>query len=383
MNHVRENLRKHIETLCLGFGSRHCGSQGERQTAEYIERYFSDLGLEVISEEYPARGWEFESFELYNVTKDRPVSGATACFYSGSVDMEDTLLVLSYDALKNLEEQPVAGRICFVTHNSPNMYCHQLSEVLESMGAAAVIFAGTKMGPAADTKFTRSPYISRIATASVNMDGAYDIMRNAGDTYRLHICARSYDARSRNVIARIGSGDRKAVIGGHYDTAPLIQGANDNASGTAMVLELARLMRDVELHMTLDFVAFSAEEYCENAGPVGSTAYVNLHAEENIRWFLNCDGCADYFTDTQLALGHREKLPELTCRYRSIDKTNGGDNGPFCNAGIPAVWLGNGPRFGMLHTAEDSVDKLDYDLVADTFFQTYDLLLQLLKAEEL
>jgi len=50
------------------------------------------------------------------------------------------------------------------------------------------------------------------------------------------------------------------VVGGHYDTVEGTPGADDNASGTAAVLELARLLRDQPRQRTIKLVAFANEE---------------------------------------------------------------------------------------------------------------------------
>jgi hypothetical protein len=50
------------------------------------------------------------------------------------------------------------------------------------------------------------------------------------------------------------------VVGGHYDSVVGTPGADDNASGTAAVLELARLLRDDTPERTVRFVAFVNEE---------------------------------------------------------------------------------------------------------------------------
>ena len=54
--------------------------------------------------------------------------------------------------------------------------------------------------------------------------------------------------------------DEVVVVGGHYDSAVGTPGADDNATGTAGVLELARLLRDVPLARTVRLVAFVNEE---------------------------------------------------------------------------------------------------------------------------
>jgi hypothetical protein len=69
-----------------------------------------------------------------------------------------------------------------------------------------------------------------------------------GDTYR-------------NVIASFGPevGER-IIVGAHYDSYGGMPGADDNASGTAGVLELVRLLAKVPLQTRVDLVAFTIEE---------------------------------------------------------------------------------------------------------------------------
>lgn len=56
------------------------------------------------------------------------------------------------------------------------------------------------------------------------------------------------------------------VVGGHYDSVPASPGADDDASGVAGVLELARVLHDVPLPVTVRFTGFAFEE----SGLVGS-----------------------------------------------------------------------------------------------------------------
>ena len=50
------------------------------------------------------------------------------------------------------------------------------------------------------------------------------------------------------------------VVGSHYDSVGGTVGANDNASGVAATLELARLLKGNKLHRTVRFVFFVNEE---------------------------------------------------------------------------------------------------------------------------
>lgn len=65
----------------------------------------------------------------------------------------------------------------------------------------------------------------------------------------------------KNVIARIGPKDKpKIIVGAHYDVCGNQEGADDNASGIVGLLELARLLKDVELNYQLEIVAYTLEE---------------------------------------------------------------------------------------------------------------------------
>jgi hypothetical protein len=97
-----------------------------------------------------------------------------------------------------------------------------------------------------------------------------------------------------NVVAEIpgvGLPEEIVIVGAHFDSytgqANNAPGADDNASGTSGILEIARSLAPYEFTRTIRFVAFSAEEY----GLYGSEAYASACAAvgENIVAMLNLD----------------------------------------------------------------------------------------------
>lgn len=77
------------------------------------------------------------------------------------------------------------------------------------------------------------------------------------------------------------------IIDGHYDTANG-PGTNDNGSGTVLILELARLLKNVDTEYSIKFIHFSGEE----DGLIGSQYYVNntvIPQNMNIKLVLNID----------------------------------------------------------------------------------------------
>lgn len=84
--------------------------------------------------------------------------------------------------------------------------------------------------------------------------------------YGYDVSFQSYRAQGniyKNLIAEVKgseSPERVILVGAHYDTVTGTPGADDNASGIAGLLELARLLRKNSFQKTVQFVAFALEE---------------------------------------------------------------------------------------------------------------------------
>ncbi len=65
----------------------------------------------------------------------------------------------------------------------------------------------------------------------------------------------------RNIIAEFGpDSESRIVVGAHYDTADGLPGADDNASGVAGLIELAKLLGKTKLNKKVELVAYTLEE---------------------------------------------------------------------------------------------------------------------------
>ena len=102
---------------------------------------------------------------------------------------------------------------------------------------------------------------------------------------RLPYQARQYPVENLEVVL---PGTTRAaevvVIGAHYDSVPETPGADDNASGVALLLELARRLNGRPLARTVRFVAFTNEEPPWFRGPfMGSYVYAQALAREKVQ----------------------------------------------------------------------------------------------------
>lgn len=154
------------------------------------------------------------------------------------------------------------------------------------------------------------------------------------------------------------------VLGAYYDGVDT-PAANDNASGTATMLEVARVLSKKRLDHNIRFIAFGAEE----AGLVGSRKYVaSLSAEEisNISAMINMDmvGVGDTLYIMTAADGAESFVADEATRLaEEMGLAHGrswstrSDHVPFAEAGIPVAFLHYAPDPNC-HTDEDTIDKI-------------------------
>jgi acetylornithine deacetylase/succinyl-diaminopimelate desuccinylase-like protein len=92
-----------------------------------------------------------------------------------------------------------------------------------------------------------------------------------------HIVVNKRDTtitKGENIIVRAGAGTKRIVVGAHYDAFADSPGANDNASGVAILLSLIQQLQDTEWNYAVDFCFFDQEE----TGLLGSYYYVTQFA---------------------------------------------------------------------------------------------------------
>lgn len=116
--------------------------------------------------------------------------------------------------------------------------------------------------------------------------------------------------RTSNIVAELpGTTKPEEVIlvGAHFDA--FWQGADDNSSGVAAMVELARVLSKYRFERTIRFVGFDLEEI----GIIGSHRYVKAHPDEKVVTALVFD-CIGYYSDEE---GSQQSLPGLPSPSRA------------------------------------------------------------------
>jgi hypothetical protein len=184
-----------------------------------------------------------------------------------------------------------------------------------------------------------------------------------------------------NVIAVLPGTDPQLtheaiVIGAHRDhfgrqAGLLFPGADDNASGTAVMLEVARVLAKAGAHpgRTILFISFSGEEQ----GLAGSRLYVErpLVPTAMTRTMINIDhagvgngrltvGVTGLEKNVALEAG---QVAGLTDKLDVFGFFPGGDHVPFKEAGVPTVTVVSGGIHPHFHQPTDSADTINPEIL--------------------
>jgi peptidase M28-like protein len=211
-----------------------------------------------------------------------------------------------------------------------------------------------------------------------------------------------------NLETEISGGLRRdeiVVVGGHYDTVLGSPGANDNATGTAAVLELARLLAAQRLARTVRFVAFVNEEVpFFQTDTMGSWVYtrrsrargeqiVAMLSIETIGFYTDVVGSQHYpfpfglfYPRTGNFIGFVGNIASRALVRRSLAAfrqhtpfpsegvaapgwmtgIGWSDHWAFWQEGYPGVMVTDTAlfRYAPYHTREDTPDRVNYDHMA-------------------
>jgi Zn-dependent M28 family amino/carboxypeptidase len=230
----------------------------------------------------------------------------------------------------------------------------------------------------------------------------------------------------RNIEVEIQGSARAAeiiLVGAHYDSVIGAVGANDNGSGVAAVLELARLMQAAKPERTLRFVAFVNEEppfyhsdamgsrhYAQRARERGENI-VAMFSLETIGYYSDAPGSQRFpfplgffypstgnFIAFVSNLTSRALLHEALAAFRRhaefpsegvaapgfIPGVDWSDHWSFWKEGYPALMVTDTApyRYPHYHTMQDTPDKVDYERLARLVSGLHRMLRELVRAQD-
>ena len=236
-----------------------------------------------------------------------------------------------------------------------------VQSILEEMNIDSIVYFARELSGDVETNINGTPYtiLSRHKNQPGN-DKAADYIQQKLEYYGLEVFNQSFGSIGRNVYGVQTGTDypnQKYIICAHYDDMPsgtLAPGADDNGSGTAAVLETARVLSQHSFPFTIIYALWDEEEqgligsayYAANAASNGDSI-LGVINQDMIAWDENDDGNADVHTKS-VGESHalKDKMLEVNLTYGiglDLDVIDPGepysDHQSFWNNGFTAILL--------------------------------------------
>ena len=374
-----ENIYNHIAELSKN--PRVAGTPGEDAAVEYIKSQFESYGYET----------EMQEFDIYSYTEpssiELSIEGMTfepapsnfEYGVNGAVTGE--LVYAGLGASSDFEGEEgidVHGKIALIERGD-YPFAEKILNAKKAGASGVIIYnneAGVINGTLGEPNDDYVPSLLITQDQGIALKERIDNGETVMATLKLE-GAKTEKAISHNVVATKKATQKSTnqliLVGAHHDSVEGAPGANDDASGTATVLELARVFANAPTDTDIRFVTFGAEEN----GLLGSYEFVERMTDEDyyrtvgmfqmdmvgskdagpLIMYTN-DGEKNIVTDLGASAGARLAKTGEATPYGMEGRS---DHVPFAEIGLPAALFIHAPVEPWYHSPQDTLDKISLD----------------------
>jgi aminopeptidase YwaD len=389
MSTLENRLMDHLSMLSHEIGCRPVGTAENTAAADYIKKILNDIGAEVEDQEFEVPAWEFAEAFLEINNERLEVTANTF-----SVPCEILGDLVPFCTLEELESaSDLKGKIALLygelskenyvpkgfTIYNPEHHKKAIG-LLESKNPSAIITIRMQKGK-------QLPLLSDwdFSIPSVTVTPETGLSIKEASTAKLVIKSKSSLGTTRNIIGRIaGARKEKIILAAHYDTVFNTNGAFDNASGISVMLTIAEVIAKRKTWATsFEFIAFSSEEYLG----LGDEVYLQHYKESlpNALAAMNFDGVGQSLGTNNITLmsGSKElqaRLKAIKNDFPAVHWTNPwyeSNHYTFFSNGVPSIPFSCGGVSDLLHTADDTIQWISPDKLAEVFSIAWNVLIEL------
>jgi aminopeptidase YwaD len=361
--------KRQVDALAGQIGSRPAGSAAYDQAVLYAADQLRQWGYQPILQSFPVETYDDRGAQLEVTSTSGGVVQlqADTLTYSVGGQVEAPLVAAGLGQASDLAGVDVRGRIALVQRGTLR-FSEKVANAAAA-GAVGVLVYNDTVGPVQGS-LAAPEAVPAVTISGDSGQRLLGLLAAGPVTARLAVDASVEHRTGTNVVAELPGNRADAgvvVFGAHLDSVKAGPGANDNGSGSGVVLELAHELAQrpqAERAVTVRFVLFGAEEL----GLFGSRYYVqNLSDAERqaILGDINLDmvGVGDAWrfggTDdlVQRALGAASELGQRALPLRG-PLSGASDHASFLSAGVPAVFIyrTDDPNY---HTANDRAELVE------------------------
>ena len=321
----------------VDLGSRVAGTPTNEKALAYLSLEYQKAGYETKVQTFTYPKFEDRGSSIVvnnNTVSGRALSDSPAASLTASI-----VVVPNLGRREDFSRIDVEGKIAVVKRGEIRF--GDKASNAEAAGAVGLIIVNNAPGNFVGTLGKQI----NIPVLSISSEQGKSLLQDTSNkplpaTLKVDTVRRL--VTGRNLIAcRANSTQPKVIIGGHYDSVSGSPGANDNASGTAVVLDLARRLARTPQADRVWFVAFDGEE----DGLHGSKAFVN---QATTQFLAQLSGMINFDMvgiNNELRINGTSSLIKLVEKESSLSKmkaAGGSDHIPFAKAKVPVLFFTRG-----------------------------------------
>ncbi len=351
-----------VEAL-VNLGARVAGTPATEKASNYLLQEYRKAGYlaEIQTFSYP----KFVDLGS-NLTIDGKVITGKALNGSQSGKLTAPLVIVpNFGRKADYANVNVTGKVAIVKRGEIRFL--EKAQNAANAGAVGLIVVNTKPGNLFGTLGgdVKIPVLALTDEAGKSLLNA----NQSPPQVNLVVNTRHDNITGRNVIARLPSVNQpKVILGGHYDSVVGSPGANDNASGTAVVLAIARKAAKTPLARQAWFMAFDGEE----DGLHGSKAFVSSAKPEllqGLKAMFNFDMVG---VNDRLLVGGTESLTKIAKatnpKITTFGNPGSSDHASFSSANVPVLFFYRGEDPNYHSPGDKQVDSRLLDQTAQLGF---------------
>jgi hypothetical protein len=375
-----------LKKLAVDIGPRPSGTEAEKRAAEWIASEFEAMGLETRIDEFETSTGKVISKKLTIMEPYEEEVNCEVMPLSGSTGPEGITGELTY--IETCDEEyltpSITGKMV-LTSGFPKdrKKSYQIMSKFKPLGIILIESTPRVLAKNLWGNVLVKRRFGEFPALRISFEDGLKIIKSGAT--KVHITAETEEmsVKSQNIIGEIKGTERPdeiVLIGGHYDTVLKVAGAGDNAGGTAITLELARVFKEKGTKRTMRFIAWGSEEL----GLLGSRDYATKLREtsekakeedeeaqtemDSILLCINLDVQGGLIgTNSSRILGP----PELTASVKILSKELGtvfkvnegvysSDGTSLSGVGVPSISFSrNTPTNVMMHSIEDDMEWMN------------------------
>ena len=364
--HLADVAFEYVKNLTEDLGSRQSATDLELAAAEFISAELEAMGYEVEIRNFLVDRFSRDRPWLIIASPDEEVLESNFLGLTGTAEVVASLVFVELGYEEDFPEGGLEGKIALIRRGELTFEVKVRNA--QAAGASAVVIYNNEPD---NFRGTLAAQGDIPALSITQRDGLHllDLLGEGEVVLDVRLVMESVD--SRNVIAtKPGDESKTVVVGAHFDTIIDTVGANDNASGTAVLLAIARELQDEELPITVKFIAFGSEEL----GLLGSINYVRSLDPGELAGTIAMINLDTIGSGGSLAAGGAQSLVADSLRLASemgIDLRPGrepdnasSDHAVFAAAGIDTLFF-LGRDFSRIHSADDTIQFVEPQLLGD------------------